>query len=130
MGIAYRIIGGAPAGISIPPGVDGCRTTRTKINIITIQGNKSTAPSGMDIFEFPFKRIRRRKKASPGDIRSFCRERSPKEGSFSREGRFGDEGILFAIFCTNPIYAAIHEMCYEGATIMYCTVVGRDAAAS
>ena len=62
-------------------------------------------PKGTEILEFPFKRILLRKKANRGVILSLCRERSPREGSFSSEGRFGDEGILFAIFCTKPMDA-------------------------
>lgn len=88
----HLISGGAPAGINILPGEDGCRTMRTSINIITRRGNKSTAPSGIDIFELPFKRIRLLKKANLGKIRSFRRLIS------SKDGRLGDEGIRFAKF--------------------------------
>lgn len=73
---------------------------RTSINIITISGNKSTAPNGIDIFELPFKRIRLLKKANLGKIRSFRRLIS------SKDGRIGEEGIRFANFCTSPIDAA------------------------
>lgn len=67
----YLIEGGAPAGNKIRPGEDGCRTMRTKISIITMSGNMSTVPSGMDILEFPFNLIRRRKKVDPGRSHSF-----------------------------------------------------------
>ena len=90
--IAYLTNGGAPAGISILAVEEGCRTTRTRIRMITMQGKRSTAPSGIEIFELPFRRIRLLKKANLGDIRSFWRDRSP------REGRLGDEGILLARF--------------------------------
>lgn len=73
---------------------------RTSINKITISGNKSTAPNGIDIFELPFKRIRLLKKANLGKIRSFRRLIS------SKDGRIGEEGIRFANFCTSPIDAA------------------------
>jgi len=102
---SYLIEGGAPAGNNMPPGLEGCRTTRTNINTITMQGNKSTAPRGIDILEFPRRRILLRKNASLGEIRSLCRERSPSDGSFSRDGRFGEEGIRLAMFCTIPISA-------------------------
>ena len=95
--VTYLIDGGAPAGISILPVDEGCRTTRTSIKIITIQGNRSTAPRGIDIFELPFKRIRRRKKANLGVIRSLWRETS------SREGRLGEEGIRLTRFWTSPM---------------------------
>lgn len=96
----HLISGGAPAGINILPGEDGCRTTRTSIKIITISGNKSTTPNGIDIFELPFKRILLLKNANLGKIRSFRRLIS------SRDGRLGEEGIRFANFCTSPIDAA------------------------
>ena len=95
----YRIDGGAPAGIRILPGDDGCRTTRTRIKIITMHGKRRTAPRGMEIEELPFNRIRRLKNANLGDILSFCRDRS------SGEGRLGEEGIRFRRFFTRPIDA-------------------------
>lgn len=70
-----------------------------------MHGNRSTVPKGTEILEFPFKRILLRKKSNRGVILSLCRERSPREGIFSSEGRFGDEGIRFAIFCTKPMDA-------------------------
>ncbi len=88
----YLIEGGAPAGISILPVDEGCRTTRTSIKIITIHGNRSTAPRGIDIFELPFRRIRRRKNANLGVIRSLWRDTS------SIEGRLGEDGIRFTKF--------------------------------
>ena len=55
--------GGAPAGINIVPGDEGCTMMSIKINMITIHGNRSTKPIGMDIFELPFSRIRLLKNA-------------------------------------------------------------------
>ena len=60
---AYRMAGGAPAGMKIVPGEEGCTTMSINIRIITIHGNRSTKPKGIDIFELPFSRIRRLKKA-------------------------------------------------------------------
>jgi hypothetical protein len=96
--LAYLIEGGAPAGNSNPPGFEGCRTTRTSIKIITMHGNRRTTPSGIDIFEFPRNRIRLRKNANLAVQFSLSHDISPKEGSFSREVRLGEEGIRLAIF--------------------------------
>lgn len=73
---------------------------RTSIKIITISGNKSTTPKGIDIFELPFKRMRLLKKANLGRIRSFRRLTSSKDGGL------GEEGIRFTNFCMSPIDAA------------------------
>ena len=70
---------------------------------ITIHGNSSTAPSGIDTFELPFSRIRLRNNANRGVIFSRDFDKSLNEGKLSSEGRFGDDGIRFAIFCTSPI---------------------------
>ncbi len=95
----YRIAGGAPAGIKMPPGVAGCRTMRTKMSTMTMHGKRRTAPRGTEMEELPFKRTRRRKKANRGEMRSFCWERS------WREGRFGAEGMRLTIFCTRSMMA-------------------------
>lgn len=100
---SHRIAGGAPAGIKTRPGEEGCRTTITSIRIITISGNNKTNPNGIETFEFPFSRMRLLKKPSWGKPRSFLGAHSSKE---AREGRLGDDGILFAIFCTNPMLMA------------------------
>lgn len=63
----YLIEGGAPAGSNMPPGLEGCRTTRTRIRTMTMHGNNRTATSGIEIFEFPLNLILLRKK---GVIRS------------------------------------------------------------
>lgn len=54
-----RMDGGAPEGIMIRPGEDGCLTKRKRIKMTTMHGNSSTKPSGIDIDELPFSRIRR-----------------------------------------------------------------------
>ena len=97
---AYRIAGGAPAGIINPPGEEGCRTMRTMIKIMTMHGNSNTAPSGTETFELPFSRMRLLKKDSLGTNRSFSLLRS------SRDGRTGVEGIRLMRFLTNPMAAA------------------------
>lgn len=56
--------GGAPAGIMKLPGEELCCTTRTTISIMTSKGKRSTTPSGTEIFELPFSRIRLLKKDS------------------------------------------------------------------
>ena len=88
------IVGGAPAGINIPPVEDGCLTIRTSINIMTIHGNKSTAPSGMEILEFPFSLIRRRKKANLVEVLYLFEV----ESSSGNGGGDGTEGIRFTRF--------------------------------
>jgi hypothetical protein len=61
--------GGEPAGIQVPPGLEGCLVMRTNINIMTIIGNNSTNPRGMEMEELPLSRIRREKRANRGDAR-------------------------------------------------------------
>jgi hypothetical protein len=95
------IDGGAPAGINILPGDEGCRTTRIRIRITTRHGKRRTNPSGIDIEEFRFSRILLRKNDNLGTNRPFSREMS------SRVGRFGEEGIRFEIFCISPIDAVV-----------------------
>ena len=89
--------------MNIVPGEEGCTTISIKISMITIQGNKSTKPRGMDIFELPFSRIRLLKKASREERWSLWRERS------SREGGSGAEGKCFITLCTNPMIAVGFE---------------------
>ncbi len=79
-----------------------------------MHGKNKTTPIGIDIFELPFSFILRRKRANRGEIRSRCREKSPSDGNFSREGRFGEEGIRFARFCTSPIECEIEEVATRG----------------
>ena len=91
--------GGAPAGIIKPPGEDGCRTMSTIIKIMTTHGNNSTAPSGTEIFELPFSRIRLLKKDNLGANRSFSSVKS------AREGREGVDGSRLTKFPAKPIVA-------------------------
>ena len=67
------------------------------MSMITIHGNKSTAPSGTEIFELPFNRIRLLKNDSLGTIRFFSLPRSEKEGMVAVEG------IRLIKPCTKPI---------------------------
>lgn len=83
----YLIDGGAPAGTRILPGEEGCRTTRTSINIKTMQGKKRTNPSGMEMRELCLRRIRRLKKAiERGEIFSALLDRPSSVGMFCVEG--------------------------------------------
>jgi hypothetical protein len=45
--------GGAPAGINILPGFDGCLTNNTRMRITTMSGKRITTPSGTEMLEFP-----------------------------------------------------------------------------
>lgn len=76
-----------PAGINIRPGEEGCLTKRSRIRTITRHGNSKTKPSGIEMEEFPFSRIRRRKNANLGTARPFSRETSSTDGSTGEEGR-------------------------------------------
>ena len=78
--------GGAPAGISILPGDAEGRTKMRSINITIKQGKSRTRPRGIEMREFSLRRMRRRKKASLGDIFSALLERSSYEGIFCVEG--------------------------------------------
>ena len=82
--ISHLIEGGAPAGTINRPGPEGCRTKIMRIRIITSKGNNKTTPNGIDIFELPFNRILRRKKANLGDNRSCCLDNFSIPGTFSR----------------------------------------------
>jgi hypothetical protein len=66
--------GGAPAGIRIRPGEEGWVTMRRTIRTITIHGNSSTNPNGIEIVEFLLSRIRRLKKANFGIVKPFSLE--------------------------------------------------------
>ncbi len=72
---------------------------RTIIRIMTIHGNSNTAPSGTEIFELPFSRMRLLKKDNLGINRSFSLLRS------SRDGRAGVEGMRLIRLLTNPMAA-------------------------
>ena len=79
--------GGAPAGSSIDAGDDGWRTKRTRMRMMTMQGNRRTMPKGMEMDELPFIRIRCRKKAHFGEIRSLTYAKLGSDGAFETEGR-------------------------------------------
>ena len=66
---------------------------------MTIQGNSNTAPSGTEIFELPFSRMRLLKKDNLGANRSFSLLRS------SSDGRAGVEGIRLIRLLTKPMAA-------------------------
>ena len=72
---------------------------RTTIRIMTIHGNSNTAPSGTEIFELPFSRMRLLKNDNLGTNRSFSLVRS------SRDGRAGVDGIRLMRLLTNPMAA-------------------------
>lgn len=95
----YRIVGGVPAGTSICPGEDGCRKNSTHMSMMTMHGKRTTMLRGMERLELPLRRIRRLKKASRGDRRSVCLEKS-----FS-VGNGGGEGMRFVRVCRRPIRA-------------------------
>ena len=94
---SYLMDGGAPAGINSRPGEDGCLTKMMRISRTTRHGNSKTNPNGIEIEEFPFSRIRRRKKDNWGSNRPLSLLRS------SSAGRLGEDGIRFASPCKNPI---------------------------
>ena len=99
MTTAYRIAGGAPAGIIRLPGVELCFATRMMIRTITSNGNKRTAPKGTDIFELPFNLILRLRTEIAGTNRSFSPARS------CNDGRLGEDGMRFVKSRTMPILA-------------------------
>lgn len=57
------IEGGEPAGTSMPPEEDGCRTKISTIKMIITHGNNNTKPNGIEMDELPRNRIRLRRKA-------------------------------------------------------------------
>lgn len=91
----YLIAGGEPEGIKIEVRLSGCRENKSSMSRITVTGNNNTTPSGIDIDEFPFNRIRRRR----NDNRD---GRRPLEIS-SSEGIPSFEGIRRTSWLTNPI---------------------------
>jgi hypothetical protein len=93
--------GGAPEGIRMRPGEDGCLTKRKRMNTTTIHGNRSTKPSGIEMDELPFSRIRRRKNDNRGKVRPFSFLKS------SRDGMFGVEGIRLTSPCTKPMAESV-----------------------
>jgi hypothetical protein len=55
--------------------------------MITRHGNTKTNPSGIEMEELPFNRIRRLKKANLGKIWPFSREYSSRDGSAGADGK-------------------------------------------
>lgn len=90
--------GGAPAGIILRTGEEGCLINSNKIVTIIIHGKRRTAPRGTEMVELPFKRKGLRSNASL-DAR-VCFDR----GSFSK-GRAGVEGASFRSRRINSIGA-------------------------
>ena len=95
------------------------------MRMMTIQGNRSTAPNGIDIFELPFSRIRLLKKDSLGVNRSFSLLRSDKEGNVaferSRFVRPSMRPILEHVFRTESgrgldgTWSTAGDVCYDSS---------------
>lgn len=77
--------GGAPAGMRMPPGEDGCLTKIRTIKIITTHGKSKTMPSGIEMEEFPRSRMRLLRKANRTDW-PFSREASSNDASAGARG--------------------------------------------
>jgi hypothetical protein len=79
----------------------GWRTIITNIMITTIQGNKSTTPRGIEMFELRRNRSGRLKKAHLGDtfLAFFL--------TSSSDGMLGDGGKRFITLCTKPIETVV-----------------------
>lgn len=86
-GEAYRMEGGVPAGTRIRPGELGCLITRMRINMTTRLGKRSKKLSGIDMEEFPFNRIRLRKKDNFDWERGFSCFQSSVAGSEGMAGK-------------------------------------------
>ena len=80
----------------------------TSIRIITRQGKIKTTPSGIEIFEFRFNFILRRKRAIRGS-QSFLADVSPMVGSFSSDVSFFADGIRLTTLLTKSMVAAANE---------------------
>ena len=113
---AYLMAGGAPAGIIKFPGDELCCTTSNVINIMTSKGNNNTTPSGTEILELPFSRIRLLKNdnLNVGAIRLFSLVMSCMEGRLSEEGR------LFLRFLTKSMAG--------GARLVFTWTIETDTA--
>ena len=94
--LILRMLGGAPEGISLPPGALGWRTKRKRIPMTTMQGRSRTRYRGTLILLLPRMRMRLRKKERRG------REASRREVYWSdlRVGRDSAEGRCFCIDLT------------------------------
>lgn len=64
--------GGAPAGTRMWPGDDGCLITKIRMSMTTMLGNSNMKPRGIEIEEFPFSRMRRRKKENLEEPLPLC----------------------------------------------------------
>lgn len=92
--LAYLMDGGVPAGTNMRPGEFGCFITRMRINMTTRLGNSNRKPRGIDMEEFPFSLIRRRKKDNRDTDFGF---------SFFQSSTAGVEGKLLYSRCKNPM---------------------------
>lgn len=101
----YRIEGGVPAGIRMPPGDAGWRTNRRSIKTITRHGNSNTNPRGIEMEELPFKRMRRRKKAKRWDPWPFSWEAS----SIGRLGALGSRLAMRWMKLMNAVLARVED---------------------
>lgn len=98
------MVGGVPAGTRRRPGEDGCRKKSIAISNITMHGNKRTNPSGIDIFELPFIRMRRLKRENRGSEGSLFSLFHSFFHSFT-EGKLAEEGMPFLSRCRKLIIA-------------------------
>lgn len=76
----YLIAGGAPAGINILPGEEGCLTKSTSMRMMTMQGKRMTTPSGTEMLELPLNLKGLRKNASR-EAKVFGRGLTPRRFS-------------------------------------------------
>jgi hypothetical protein len=80
---------------------------------MTMHGKSRTIPSGMEMDEFPFSRMRRRKKANRGDNVSTRRDRSSNFSMLACE-----DGSLLTIFCTSPMVAKVLTACQANFAVL------------
>ena len=92
------------------------------MSIITMHGNKSTAPRGTEIFELLFNRIRLLTNANRGMIFSFSFVRS------AREGIFGVDGIRLTRLCTKPIASTSPQWIQDCRTRYVIALVDTNAS--
>lgn len=99
----------------------GCRTNSTNINTTTMQGNRSTTPSGMEMLELPFNRNGRRKKASLELVFALVL-------TSAMVGICGDDGIRFITLWTKPILCCSARACWEARIGGGCLPRNRQSA--
>lgn len=98
---AYLIDGGTPPpGMFMMPFESGDLTKSTSMRIMTRHGNSRTRPRGNETVEFPFNRMRRRKKANLGATFSACCDRSSNWSRLSLE-----DGSRLVRSCMKPMAA-------------------------